>query len=218
MSIQFEGDLFPSTAATSEDGKDGEYQRTAKFMKAPNGYELAARKLLKQPDSWEVYAWKVLRRDSTMDLVEVKGAIPFRITKTGRRIWRGKGQTAVVSDKECQNALLAWEQKCGSCASCGGDGKEMAGWSEARGYRLRRCRQCGGTGKPRRASAPIVFRVAELFVASDPRVARTDDGRLVLSEHAPVGVGAFVRKTYNPDGSTRFARIGSALAWVVVPV
>lgn len=137
-------DLFGGTEPADADG----YQKTAKLMQAPNGYELAARTLLKQPDTWEAYSWKVLRRD-VLGLTEIVGAIPVRIKKTGRRVWpKGPGQTVVVSDEECAAALLAWERVHNACAGCGGDGRVLAGYRQELGYRYRPCDICGGTGKP----------------------------------------------------------------------
>lgn len=120
----------------------GEWQREPKLMQAPNGHELAARAILGKDDRWEVFAWEVVGPD----VVRVTGGIPIR-TKRGRKTWQGKGDTTVVSDQKVKEALNHWEQRCGSCSGCGGDGREYRGWSKARGYRYRTCTRCNGSGK-----------------------------------------------------------------------
>ncbi len=127
-------------AVPVEDG----WQKEPKLVTAPNGWELAARDILGKDDRWEVYAWNVVGPD----VVEVTGAVPTRISRTGRRSWRGKGDTVCVSDANMRTALLVWEEKCGSCATCGGDGREAHGWSKDKGYRYQTCSRCGGSGKP----------------------------------------------------------------------
>lgn len=139
--------LFSGTVR-SESTSDN-WQNEPKALRAPNGYELAARILLDKDDRWELYAWKVL----ASDVVQVTGAIPIKKYADGRRVWpKGNGDVATVSDAKMHEALRAWESRCGSCAGCGGDGREFAGWNRERGYRYQTCRRCGGSGKPKGTS------------------------------------------------------------------
>lgn len=138
---------FELGAPSALEATDG-WQKEAKLMRAPNGYELAARAILGKDDRWEVYAWDVVGPDC----VKVTGGVPSRITKSGRRQWKGKGESVVVSDANMCEALLVWERSTGSCSTCGGDGREYTGWSRDRGFRYVTCRRCGGDGKRRQGA------------------------------------------------------------------
>lgn len=132
-------------ALTSEDG----WHKEPKQVQAPNGYELAARMILGKDDRWEIYAWDVVGPD----VVRVTGGVPVLNARTGRRSWRGRGDTTTVSDAKRDEALRDWEVRTGSCSGCGGDGREYRGWSKARGFNYRTCTRCGGSGTPAASGA-----------------------------------------------------------------
>lgn len=131
-----------------EPTKDG-WQKMPELLRAPNGYELAARAILGKDDRWEVYAWEVVGPDC----VKVTGGVVSRVTKSGRRQWSGKGDVVVVSDATRDKALRAWEESTGSCSTCGGSGREYTGWSRDLGYRYRTCTRCDGNGKRKEVAA-----------------------------------------------------------------
>jgi hypothetical protein len=120
------------------------WQLEPKLMQAPDLYSRTGERKLMRP-GWRWYAMRALDDGSTL----VQGDVPIRIKRTGRPVWpKGEGQSIVVTDADLAETRDAWERECWSCAGCGGDGREYAGWSTAKGYRYRTCTRCKGSGSP----------------------------------------------------------------------
>jgi hypothetical protein len=119
----------------------------------PDTYSMHARELLGMPEEWR---W--LRIETLSEVPErhtlIFGAIPDGVVfKSGPR----KGQLnlkrrhderqVVITDSQHRAFCLRWEQKTGSCASCGGSGEGFASWSKTEGTKTNKCGRCGGTGR-----------------------------------------------------------------------
>jgi len=82
--------------------------------------------------------------------LEVKGDdIEVKLREsTDRKKWGKITRKIIVSQQQCDEAALAYEQETGACSRCiGHPGQEIAGWSKDAGTKYRECPRCKSTGK-----------------------------------------------------------------------
>ncbi len=114
-------------------------------------WNMTAHRMNALPEGWRWFA--IDAHDKPEDFVELQGAVPIGVAKSGKR----KGEPIWPPRKECQKlwirigdrdeTMRLWEVETGKCSPCSGIGTEWAGWSATEGSRFRECRKCSGTGK-----------------------------------------------------------------------
>ncbi len=107
---------------------------------------IVRRKLGALPDNWAICGWERIGNDATL----YSGG-PYRLLTRGPRKglkkWDKVTHRCIVTDTEHTAECLRFEVETGSCATCGGDGQEWAGWHNENGNYFRKCRRCAGSGK-----------------------------------------------------------------------
>lgn len=114
--------------------------------KAPDTLSIIARRKLNLPDVYTCCGWRRVDPDGL--LVNIAEEYIKQSGKNkGKRGWRGKERTAFVTYAEEIAERVSWEKSTGKCSTCGGDGKEICGWSVESGQKYRECKRCNGSGQ-----------------------------------------------------------------------
>lgn len=96
-------------------------------------------------EGWEPYKWERVGDDSI-----VTGGIPH-ILKTGprkgKKTWRGKGTSVVVTQGEVEAQAARYVTETGNCPKCYGKGEVFYSWNHIEGSKYRPCKACDATGK-----------------------------------------------------------------------
>ena len=119
----------------------------------PDFYNLIARQR-GVPEGWHWYSLNVVGdiKDRANGGILVKGAICTAVYKSGPRKgqpnWskRTDEREFLITTRDYDAAMAAWEAETGNCSRCGGDGQELASASSA-GSTYRACRKCNATGR-----------------------------------------------------------------------
>lgn len=95
--------------------------------------------------------WKAFYFEAIGDDELIKGGVPAVVTRgpnKGRRTWRNVAVTSVViSRSEMVEEERRYVAQTGKCASCLGKGEMVFSWTKDKGFQMRQCPQCTGTGR-----------------------------------------------------------------------
>ncbi len=118
-------------------------------MTTPDWYALIAADRGK-PDGWR---WFKLERkgEGAHSVVIVTGGVTTRTYASGKHKgkpdWRGVARDEmVITSGDFDERMARWERDEGKCSACGGDGRELIGWSATTGEKTRTCKRCKGSG------------------------------------------------------------------------
>ena len=116
-------------------------------MRPGHDEAVVRRKLGELPDNWAICGWERIGNDTTV----YRGGL-YRLLTRGKRkglkTWDKVTHRCAVTDAEHSAECLRFEAETGTCATCGGDGQEWAGWHRDNGNYFRKCSRCAGSGKP----------------------------------------------------------------------
>jgi hypothetical protein len=112
-------------------------------------FNLTARRVHNMPEDWR---WcRLNSHNKPEDFIEVEGAIPTGVFKSGPRKGRPKWpkelQTIWMRRRDMDRVAIEWEKETGKCHKCDGTGQEWAGWNKEEGRKTRKCDRCSGSGK-----------------------------------------------------------------------
>lgn len=101
-------------------------------------------------EGWEPFKWERVGDDAM-----VTGGIPH-ILKTGprkgKKTWRGKGTSVVVTRAEQEAQATRYVEETGNCHECYGKGEVFASWHHIDGTKYKPCRDCGASGRAQRTN------------------------------------------------------------------
>lgn len=107
---------------------------------------------------WQQCCWKkegMNSKTGECKFILVDGAVYSRTISRGPRKGEvnykkpepGTSMSVSVIPDEMNAWLAKWERETGYCQECKGTGFSVHGWSQDRGMRYRKCKDCGATGK-----------------------------------------------------------------------
>ena len=112
-------------------------------------FNLTAVRVHNMPDGWRRCSVDCHKKPE--DFIEVRGAIPVGVMKSGPRKgsakWPKELQTLWMRRRNMDRTQIEWESETGQCFKCQGSGQEYRGWSRVEGEIHGPCSRCNATGK-----------------------------------------------------------------------